>query len=285
MKKIYIPILLLISLSLFAATMPATDDVYSILQKMNRQIKKVKGLKYKTKQIERIDGRLIEQKLLVKFNRVHFSIYAKQLEGGTEGLELLYRKGWNNNKALVNTNGFPWVNINLNPYGNQMRKDQHHTILDLGFELFGPVTESLLNRYGAEINSMGKNKGARTFEGRQVWEIEVENANYRWVDYMVKKGESLLDIAAANQVSEHMIMSKNKGVDSYTDVSSEQTIKIPTEYGSKILLFIDQETYLPLVIKIYDHQGLFEHYEFLNLELNPSFSTDEFSENFKDYGF
>ena len=78
---------------------------------------------------------------------------------------------------------------------------------------------------------------------------------------------------------------KNKDVDSYTDVWQGQTIKIPSDYAAKTILYIDQKTFLPLVLKIYDDEGLFEHYEFLKLQLNPSFQKDEFSRNFKDYGF
>ena len=102
---------------------------------------------------------------------------------------------------------------------------------------------------------------------------------------MVKKGETITSIATKKKVSEYMILMKNKGVDSYTDIKVGQTIKIPTEYAAQITLFIDQQTLLPLVLKIYDDEGLFEHYEFLKLQIDPPFKTDEFSKNYKHYGF
>ena len=270
---------------LLSATFPPTDDVYSILQKMIAQTDEIKSLQYEIRQMERIDGKMIDQKSLIKYDRVNLKIYAKLLNGDTEGLEILYVKGSNNQKALINPNGFPWINVSLSPFGNQMRNGQHHTILDAGYELFAPLMESMLNQYGKEINSMAKNNGTRTFDGKQVWDIDIKNHHFKWVDYVVKKGETLTTIASRNKVSEYMMMIKNKGVDSYTDIKAGQTIKIPTDYAARITLFIDQQTMLPLMLKIYDEKGLFEHYEFLNLKLDPPFQSDEFSKNFKDYSF
>ena len=286
MKKIYFTLSILICTIFLSATLPPSDDVFSILKKMISQTDQIKGMQYEMKQVERIDGKLVDQKSLIKYDRVNFKIYAKQLVGGTEGLEVLYHKGWNNKKALINPNGFPWINVSLSPFGNQMRSGQHHTLLDVGYELFAPIMESMLNRHGdAAINSMAKNKGTRTFDGRQVWDININNSNFKWIDYVVKKGETLITIASKNKTSEYMIMMKNKGVDSYTDVKVGQTIKIPTEYAARITLFIDQQTSLPLVLKIYDDEGLFEHYEFLKLQIDPLFKSDEFSKNHKHYGF
>ena len=287
MKKNYsLSFVFLVSLLFISATVSTTtDDIYTILKKMIAQTDEIKGMKYEMKQVERMNGKMVDQKASIKYDRTNFSIYAKQLKGGTVGLEVLYRKGWNNKKALINPNGFPWVNVNLSPYGNQMRKGQHHTLLDVGYELFAPIMESMLQRYGKGINDLAQNKGTRTFDGKQVWEIEINNHHFKWMDYVIKKGENLSIIAAKHHISEYMIMMKNKDVDSYTDVWQGQTIKIPSDYAAKTILYIDQKTFLPLVLKIYDDEGLFEHYEFLKLQLNPSFQKDEFSRNFKDYGF
>jgi len=265
--------------------MPVTDDVYTIFQKMIEQTDEIKGLKYDMRQLERINGKMLDQKVRIKYDRTNFNIYVKQLKGGTVGLEVLYRKGWNNKKALINPNGFPWINVNLSPYGSQMRKNQHHTVLDVGYELFAPLMESMLKRYGKEINSMSEKKGARTFDGRQVWEIEINNPYFRWVDYTVKQGENVTTIASQKKVSEYMIVMKNNSVDSYTDVKAGQTIKIPSDYAAQITFYIDQKTMLPLMLKIHDEKGLFEQYEYLNLKLDAQFSSDEFSEDFKEYNF
>ena len=184
MKKIYFLFSIFISLILISATLPATDDVYSILRKMITKTDQIKGMQYEMRQIERMDGKMVDQKSLIKYDRVNFKIYAKQLVGGTVGLEVLYKKGWNNKKALINPNGFPWINVSLSPFGNQMRNGQHHTLLDVGFELFAPIMESMLDRHGKAINTMGENKGTRNFDGHQVWDINIKililNGSIMW---------------------------------------------------------------------------------------------------------
>ena len=46
-----------------------------------------------------------------------------------------------------------------------------------------------------------------------------------------------------------------------------------------------QKTNLPVVIKIYDEQGLFEQYEYHNLQVNPVLKDIEFTKAYKDYKF
>ena len=39
------------------------------------------------------------------------------------------------------------------------------------------------------------------------------------------------------------------------------------------------------MLRIEDENGLFEQYEYLELDLNPTFTEDDFSEDNKEYGF
>ncbi len=48
---------------------------------------------------------------------------------------------------------------------------------------------------------------------------------------------------------------------------------------------IDKELMLPISEKIYDDKGLFETYEFNNLQVNTPIAAEEFTENYKDYHF
>ena len=50
-------------------------------------------------------------------------------------------------------------------------------------------------------------------------------------------------------------------------------------------MYIDKKMYLPINITVYDDEGLFEAYEFTKMRINHSFTSDEFSKNYKGYGF
>jgi outer membrane lipoprotein-sorting protein len=82
-----------------------------------------------------------------------------------------------------------------------------------------------------------------------------------------------------------MIMQINQGIDSYDDIKAGQQIKVPNAYARKTVLYIDKETYLPIVQKMYDEKSLFAHYEFHNLQLNPAIRAEEFSRTYKEYNF
>ena len=53
----------------------------------------------------------------------------------------------------------------------------------------------------------------------------------------------------------------------------------------KLILYIDKATYLPRIIKVYDDKGLFESYEYHNLQLNPHIADEEFTKEYKGYKF
>jgi outer membrane lipoprotein-sorting protein len=48
---------------------------------------------------------------------------------------------------------------------------------------------------------------------------------------------------------------------------------------------VDKKSFMPISIKIYDEEGIFEAYDSYNVVINSSFASDEFSKNFKGYHF
>jgi hypothetical protein len=200
-------------------------------------------------------------------------------------MEVLFVSGQNNNEAFIRPSSFPWTTISLNPNGSTMRADQHHTIFEMGFSQILNITDFMLKKYGKQAETMLKLNGTTSFNGLTCYNLALENPNFRYTDYTILKGENLLTIAAKFRISEYMILEKNAELDSYTDVDAGQKIKIPTDYASKIGLLLDQKTNLPVQIKVYDDKGLFEQYEYRNLQVNPTFNAAEFTKTYKDYKF
>ena len=71
----------------------------------------------------------------------------------------------------------------------------------------------------------------------------------------------------------------------YHDVKANQKIKVPNVYGKKMIIYIDKELFIPRIIKVYDEKGLFESYEYHDLQLNPKITEEEFTREYKGYGF
>lgn len=267
----------------FSHSVSYSQDAYELCRKMIAQIKQVQSLKFTFRKEERINGKMMNDKSFVKLQVNPFMVYYKQ-EYPKEGLELLYVQGSNDNQALINTNGFPYINVNLDPYGSTVRENQHHTVHNMGLGVMATILEYLLNRYNAQAKSMVKVSGHTTWDGNECYIITMENPNFKYEDYTVKKDETLLTIASRMKLSEHMILEKN-GFDDFTSVSAGQVIKIPTDYAKSMILYLDKKRLVPLVTKVYDDIGLYELYEYYGLELNYKFDPEEFKSSFKDYNF
>jgi len=80
-------------------------------------------------------------------------------------------------------------------------------------------------------------------------------------------------------------LKKNKEIKNFGDVKPGQIIIIPNAYARKTVLYIDKNTYLPILQTMYDDIGLFEQYEFYNLQLNPKIAEEEFTKEYKGYHF
>ncbi|HRA60945.1 MAG TPA: DUF1571 domain-containing protein, partial [Bacteroidia bacterium] len=212
-----------------------------------------------------------------------FKCYLK-IAKPNEGAEVLYVKGTNNNNALVNPNAFPYINLNLDPYGDILRTDQHHTIHELGFVYTGELLKDAHDRYKAKIDEFMKNEGIIKWDGRDVYKIVLDNKEYKLLDYTVLPGEDLIKIARKKKVGEYNLLELN-GLKSFTSVKAGQVIKVPITYAKRIVVYIDKLTYLPIYQELYDTKGLMATYEYHNLVVNPVIAEEEFTKGYKGYGY
>ncbi len=158
-----------------------------------------------------------------------------------------------------------------------MRKNQHHTIFETGFDYFVSILEHLYEKYGDQMDHMIQNNGMVKWHGRWCWDLEMTNPFFKYVPYKVKgENETVLTIARKFKISEFMILELNKEIKNYDDIKPNQVINIPTDYTSKMKLLVDQEKMVPCFILSEDDNGLFEKYELTNLEINTQLNSNEF---------
>lgn len=249
---------------------------------MLAKTKEISALSYTMKKQERIKKSMPSQVTEVKMTENPFQLYLKQ-QSPQKGLEVLFVKGANGNKALVNTNGFPWVNVNLDPMGSTMRENQHHTIFESGYEYIMSILEHLTAKYHKELEHLVAKSGPVEWDGHTCWVITFENPHFRYAPYVVKQGENILTIAKEHKLSEHMILEKNNLSDYH--VPAGKTLTVPNDYSPKLELYVDQQRFIPLVMKVYDDAGLYEYYEYTDVVINPKFTDKEFSKDNPAYGF
>ena len=279
LKDFFFLLLMVTTMTSFAQKTPyyAKDVVF----KMIKSIHDLERLKYSLKIIERGKKGYNHYESSVKLNRKPRKIYLY-----IKGIELLWVDGWNNNKAYVKPNSFPYVNLSLDPLGFLMRQDQHHTLNEMGVDYFGSVIKYIATKYGDKFDQYFKLEGEERVNNRPCYKVIIDNKDFGYENYTVGENESITSIARKLHVSEYMILEINPKLSDYFDILKKgQILKVPTAYAKHVTLYIDQLYFLPISIKILDDKGLFEQYDYHFLQVNPKIDDAEFTKEYKDYKF
>jgi len=252
-----------------------------IVAKSLQSIKEIKGLKYHLKITERGKKGYNYYESAVKFNRNPRLIYLY-----IKGIELLWLQGKNAGKALVKPNFFPYFNLNLDPMGNLMRQDQHHTLNEMGYDYFAGIIKHTIDKIGDKFDDYFEYAGEERVNNRLCYKININNKDFGYTNYTIGQNESITSIARKFYIAEYMILEKNSKFNDYFDILKVgQVIKIPTWYCKTVTIYIDQFYFVPISLKTSDDKGLFEEYNYYFLQVNPKFEEGEFTRNFKDYKF
>jgi outer membrane lipoprotein-sorting protein len=281
MKKL---ILSFLASSLFIGTTFSQEvDKHEMFRKMMGTINNINTLSFKLDKTERIKGKMMPGSQDVKLNVKPFKVYLK-VHVPNQGAEVLYIEGQNGGNAKVNPNAFPYMTLNLDPDGDILRKDQHHSVKELGFAYTGDLLNHVYTKYKDKINEYVKINGDITYDGRSCWNVTLANKEYKIENYTVQTGEDVLKIARKLRLDEYALLELNN-IKDFDDVKAGQTIKVPNTLCKQIEMYIDKETYLPLYQKLYDEKGLMAVYEYSKLKINPKFKPEEFTEDYSEYKF
>jgi len=270
-----------IALQMFTFAQKSEITCNEIVTKSLKSIKEIKGLKYHLNITERGKKGFNFYESNVKFSRNPRLIYLY-----IKGIEVLWLQGKNNGKALVKPNSFPFFNLNLDPMGNLMRQDQHHTLNEMGYDYFATIIEYNKYKIGDKFDEYFKLVGEEKINNRYCYKIIIDNKDFGYVDYTIGDHESITTIARKFFIAEYMILEKNPKFKDYFDLLKKgQVIKIPTWYCKSVVMYIDKQYFLPISLKIIDDKGLFEEYNYHSLIVNPTFEEGEFTKEYKDYKF
>ncbi len=167
------------------------------------------------------------------------------------------------------------LKLNLNPTNSLLMKGVHNPITRAGFAQIKKILEtSMSQRKGEDLASYVKVLGSVSYDGKDCWKIEINDADYKIIDYTVAAGETnVWQIGKKLAVSEYKIKELNNIDD---EVKPGQKIKIPSSYAKKTTLFIDKTTYLPIYHKMEDEKGIYEIYEFKDLKLGVNLTDADF---------
>jgi Protein of unknown function (DUF1571) len=270
------------------ATVAPAPTTRQIVESMQNAIARHQGVTFTMDAMERLVGKPKEYNQIEMFTKVNVNplkIYAKVLKDPNKGTELLYVTGQRENKVRVNPG--KWLpTLSLAPTSNLLAKNQHHTLLTSGFTIVYKIVADGIRRADErkKFDSVFKYMGDVQYHGRNCYKILIDDPTFTYTTAVGLKGENVNSMARRLMVSEYHLMELNSTKALDDDVSGK-TLKVPTSYSKKSVLYIDKETYFPIYQEMSDDKGLYEKYEYSNVVINPAFKADEFSEKFSEYKF
>jgi hypothetical protein len=252
-----------------------------ILHQMYDSIRNIKTLRLKISALERIDKSYLsansEVKLLTHPRKLYFVNRARKIE-------VLFNSETSGRKALVKANVFPYLTFSLDPTGNIMRKNQHYTIHELGYDFIGQSIAFTLNKDKEGLNNFIYH-GKYVKNGYNCYMLEYENKSYTYVDYKVGEKETISLIAVKLCVNDYLLRNRNDLLNDFGYIHKGRILKVPSLYCKRAVIYIDDKLMLPVSISLYDDAGLFESYDYTAIEINKPFLENEFSKDFPGYGF
>jgi len=285
MKKLMV--LTLLITCLFTLKGLSTDNEKA-LQLINQTLETIDGIETLAMTIEMdeaVDNELTKKKGAFKIAYNPFRVYLYQIIP-QEGMQILYVEGANNNKAVVKTNGFPWVKLYLDPLGSTMREGHHHSIYNSGFDFIAGVIRYMKDKYSEQylLENLSYS-GQKMYNGSKVHIVEFLHPKYGYKKYNILKDQTVEDLSRMFYVSGHKIIEKNGFTFDADDNLKGKTLEIPQGYAPKIVFYIHPSLNLPVRITVYDENGLYEDYQYSDITINPTFKDNEFSTEFPEYGF
>ena len=279
-KKLFVAAIVLLCLPVFSKEPPLNSTV--ILEKMFEAIQNVHSARYTLLISERVKGETHNAVSDIKLNTNPRKLYLRNPKKGTE---ILWVQGENEGNCWVYPNGFPYATLHLSPMGSIMRKNQHHTIHDLGFGYIAKTTHSSIFKAGIPLEKIFTYIGDIVWDNTECYKLFASYPEFKLVKYKVEKGESIASVANEFNCGEYRILERNPWITDYDMNIEGKEILVPNNYSNKTILYINKKSNLPIFLKVYDDLGFYEGYEYHNLIINGGFAANEFTKDFKGYKF
>jgi hypothetical protein len=277
-KKAILSLFIFLNFTLFAQQVKPLQLVLA----MQDSIRAIKTVRFKVTALERIENNYIK---VVSENKLQTKPRKLYLINREKKLEILFVEGLNGNKAVVKPNVFPYLTLKLNPTGNLMRKNQHYTINEVGFESIGNAVELAISKEKENMAKSISYLGLQLKNGSKCHLMVYETKNFNYVDYTCGANETVTSIAKKLHVNDYIIRTKNNLYNDFGSLKAGTKLKVPVYYCKKAVFYLDERTLLPINVSVFDDIGLLENYDFTDIIIDKPIDPKEFTESYKDYHF
>lgn len=246
------------------------------------------------KAVDSYQGQFVMRELIgddLEVSKVHFKfkrpfkVYMKYINP-SEGQEVLYVRGENDNELKAHKGSFPDITVNLNPYGRAAMKGSHQPIQTFGLQKQIEIMGHIYRKAVATGKVTYTVKDAGKFMGEAVWEIEAKlPSTGKVVTVLEEEDGSLWKFAKRVGQTMYVILHYND-IKSPGSIDEGDEIFVPDNYGSKIRYLVGKTSLMPLQETSWDHKGrVYESYDYPVLKLNAGLTDKDFDPENEAYDF
>ncbi len=242
--------------------------------------------------VDSYQGRLVMRELIgdeLETSKIHFKfkrpfkVYMKYITP-SEGQEVLFVRGQNDNEILAHKGSFPDITVSLDPYGRMAMKGSHQPILTFGLQKQIEIMGHIYRKAVATGEVTYTVKDAGVFMGEPVWEIDARLPS-TGTTVKVLENEDLWKLATRVGQTMYVILHYN-GIRSPDSINEGDEIFVPDHYGSRVRYLIAKKSLMPLQETSWDHAGrLYESYEYPEIILDAGLTDTDFDRDNPAYGF
>lgn len=246
-----------------------SQEAQDILGRMHQNIHSISAHSYRLDLKERkLDQSYHQGQMLIRVRNKPLQVWAELL-GPEKGPLVAYDASQDAEEATITPKQWlPAVKIKGNIHGDILRRG-HYAISETSLSYFDEIISRSEDYFQLKGNYDHSVRYAGTLSiGRQVChKIELIDHEYHIRNYQVKAGENLIEVSKKLLIPAFKIRELNPRIDSYHEELEGQSIRVPSFYGKRCVIYIDSEQYLPRRMEVYDEKGTFEAYNFLDIEV------------------
>lgn len=275
--------------ALGAANRPpaVADDARELLASMARAADGIRDYTVTVvRRVWREDALGPEERLFVKWARPDRT-YVKRMSPPGEGREVLWVPGRNRDRLRATLGVWPNIDLNVDPFGRLALRDEYHPIDESSLVYLVETVIENFEKADRRREARAWIEGEESILGRPCDRLHMEGPAGGTFE-ISRPGETVRDLAARLGVAVSTLLHANrdKRWKSVYDLDPGETVFVPGYYASRIEVWVDRETRLPLRVAIWDHEGrLFEQFEHRELTINPGLGDADFSPDNPAYGF
>jgi hypothetical protein len=262
----------------------SNDSAILVLKGMFDSLYSVKSVQFEMFSRERMKGELIKSHSKGVVNFEPRKIFIRGFDEESVLLnEVLYVYGQNNNNALISSNGFPYINLNLDPEGSTMRRNRHFTIFEAGGRYLVDMLRLGMIKYNELGNMTDRFQISKNSES--TYEVVITNDDYQYTTYTVKEGDNSRTIAKTLGIPEYKIVELNDEVSGFDDLDVGQLLIIPNLFAKRVELILRTNDLIPVQVRIFDDKGLYSEYIYTQYNTKAVVNNKTFNSNNPAYTF